>query len=157
MRKALAVCILCGISLLTGHVLADDSAADAILGQWFTEHDESIIEIYESGESYCGKIVWLKAPFNSDGSEKVDSNNSDASLKTRKIIGMDIVTGFKHKGDESWDSGKIYDPNNGKTYSCLARLDGEALIIRGYIGISLIGRTTVWKRVKEDADLDSFP
>jgi len=122
------------------------SEPDAILGHWLTEGDESVVEIYKAGESYSGKIIWLKKPHNSDGSEKIDSNNPDKSKATRKIIGMDIVSGFKHEGKGAWSGGQIYDPNNGKTYSCSAKLVKGKLNIRGFIGVSLLGRTVVWTK-----------
>ena len=61
-------------------------------------------------------------------------------------MGLQILSGFRYAGDGTWEAGKIYDPKNGKTYSCKMRLDGENLKIRGFIGISLFGRTTVWSR-----------
>ena len=76
----------------------------------------------------------------------MDSKNPDESLKARKLMGLQILSGFRYAGDETWEAGKIYDPKNGKTYSCKMRLEGENLKIRGFIGISLLGRTTVWSR-----------
>ncbi|MBI5119125.1 DUF2147 domain-containing protein [Candidatus Poribacteria bacterium] len=144
MRKALFVTLACVVMLITANVHA--SEADAILGQWFTDGGESIVEIYKCNESYCGKIIWLKEPKNTDGTEKTDSKNPDVSKKARKVLGMDIVWGFQHKSNNAWSMGNIYDPKSGKTYSCSAKLDKDNLNIRGFIGVSLLGRTTVWKR-----------
>jgi uncharacterized protein (DUF2147 family) len=148
MRKILPALLVCGFLFVAARAFATEPAADAILGQWFTEDDESIVEIYKAGSCYSGKIVWLKEPKNSDGTEKVDSNNADESKRGRKVMGMDIVTGFKYDGKSAWNSGKIYDPNNGKTYSCNAKLDKEKLNIRGFIGVAVLGRTTVWRRAE---------
>jgi uncharacterized protein (DUF2147 family) len=119
---------------------------DAILGDWYNEKGTSLIKIYKCGDMYCGKIVWLKNPKNEEGKDKVDSENPDESLRNRKLMGLQILSGFIHKSENKWDSGKIYDPNNGKTYSCKMTLDGDRLKVRGYIGFSLIGRTAVWSR-----------
>jgi len=151
MRKTAAAIIICGILSLAARAFAAEPAGDAILGQWYTEGDESIVEIYKSDQCYCGKIVWLNEPNNSDGSEKVDANNPDESKRGRKILGMDILSGFKYEGKGDWVSGKIYDPNSGKTYSCNARMKKGKLNIRGYIGVSLLGRTTVWRQA--DAEM----
>jgi uncharacterized protein (DUF2147 family) len=119
---------------------------DGILGEWKTSGGSSIVEIYKCGEMYCGKISWLKKPYYEDGTAKIDKNNPEESKKDRKILGMDIVWDFKYKGKNKWYGGKIYDPDNGKTYSCNMTLHGNELKVRGYIGFSFIGRTTVWTR-----------
>jgi len=120
--------------------------SDAVLGIWYNEEKTSGIEIFRCTDTYCGRIVWLKNPLNTEGKEKVDSKNPDESLKARKLMGLQILSGFRYSGDGTWEAGKIYDPKNGKTYSCKMRLEGENLKIRGFIGISLFGRTTVWSR-----------
>jgi uncharacterized protein (DUF2147 family) len=119
---------------------------DSVLGTWYNEEKTSAIEIFRCADAYCGKIVWLKNPQDAQGKEKVDLKNPDESLRARKIMGLQILSGFRYAGDETWEAGKIYDPKNGKTYSCKIRLEGENLKIRGFIGISLFGRTTVWTR-----------
>jgi len=67
-------------------------------------------------------------------------------LRNRPIIGLKILSGFEKEGDNKYVDGTIYDPKNGKTYSCKMTYKGKTLDIRGYIGISLLGRTTVWER-----------
>ena len=121
---------------------------DAILGQWLTAEKTSAVEVYKCGELYCGKIVWLKEPKNEKGEEKVDDKNPDDALKTRKIMGLNIVWDFKYAGENKYKDGNIYDPKKGKTYSCKAELKGEELDLRGYVGVSLFGRTTTWTRRK---------
>jgi uncharacterized protein (DUF2147 family) len=120
--------------------------ADSILGQWYTEEGRSIVEIYKCDQHYCGKIVWLKYPKDEEGREKVDKENPDETKRTRKLAGLNILWGFSYEGEDGWENGKIYDPKNGKTYSCRMRLDGDTLNVRGYIGFSLLGRTAVWSR-----------
>jgi uncharacterized protein (DUF2147 family) len=57
------------------------------------------------------------------------------------------MTGFTPAGSGKWENGTIYDPKSGNTYACNMELEGtNTLRLRGYIGISLIGRTEVWKR-----------
>lgn len=139
--------LIAGLILFAAaHAFAAETETSPILGEWFTEGEESVVEIYESDETYSGKIIWIKEPKHPDGSEKTDSSNPDESMRDRNIVGMDIVWGFQEKRKNSWTAGKIYDPENGKTYSCKAKLKGDELSIRGYIGTPLLGRTTVWKR-----------
>ncbi len=149
MKKALPILIVCTVLLMAATAYASQADADNILGQWYTNGDESIVEIYKCGESYCGKIVWLKEPLDHDtGEEKTDTYNPDESLKERKIIGMDIVWDFEAGRGNTWGGGKIYDPESGKTYSCKAKLKKDKLNIRGFIGVSILGRTTVWTRTQ---------
>lgn len=120
---------------------------DSILGRWLNASGEGQIEIYKRGDKYFGKLVWLKEP-NENGKPKLDVKNPVESLRNRPKLGLEILKGFAFK-DETWTDGTIYDPKTGKTYSCNITLkQSDQLNIRGYIGISLIGRTEVWKRVK---------
>lgn len=121
-------------------------SSDAILGEWVTEGDKSFVEIYKCDELYCGRIVWLKNPKDGEGKEKVDRKNPDETLRNRTLLGLPILWGFRYRGEGEWENGKIYDPQNGKTYSCKMQLDGETLKVRGFIGFSLLGRTAVWTR-----------
>jgi len=144
--KSIIACAAIMVLLLASGLYAVGNAADVILGEWYTDGDESVVEIYKCDDAYCGKIVWLKEPLTEKGEKKTDQNNTDESLRDREIIGLNIVEGFKYDGDNEWKGGTIYDPNKGKAYSCKAELKGEKLKIRGFIGFSAFGRTTVWRR-----------
>ena len=142
--KKLLMLVACMTLFMAGNVCAQD--ADAILGGWYTKDSKALVEIYKCGDLYCGKIVWLKEPLDEDGNEKLDDNNPDESKRTNKIIGLNLVSNFKFKKKNRWAGGTIYDPDNGKTYSCKMTLNGDKLKVRGFIGISLIGRTQVWSK-----------
>ena len=144
MMKRVGAFIVLLLVFFATNVFGDDSAA--ILGTWYNEEKTSGIEIFRCTDAYCGRIVWLKNPLDAQGKEKVDSKNPNETLRDRELMGLQILSGFRYAGDEIWEAGKIYDPKNGKTYSCKMRLDGENLKIRGFIGISLFGRTTIWLR-----------
>ena len=123
-------------------------ANDKILGKWYTTDKGAIVEIYECGGKLCGKIVWLKEPNNEQGKPKMDIHNPDEKQHNTPVIGLNMLSGFKKSGDTQWEDGNIYDPKNGKTYSCKMTLDGDNLEVRGYVGISLFGRTEHWTRAK---------
>lgn len=137
------ISLLLTLSLLIFMVSAK---AQEITGFWFNDVKDAKIEIFKATDGkYYGKIVWLKEP-NRDGKPKVDKFNTNAKLKTRPIMGLNILSGFKKSGS-TYEDGTIYDPKNGKSYSCKITPDGNnKLNIRGYVGISLLGRTTVWTR-----------
>lgn len=121
---------------------------DAVVGVWKTGEGTAMVRIYKNGDKYQGKIVWLKEPNDPEtGKPKVDKNHPDESVRTRPILGLINVWGFVHKGENVWDEGNIYDPKNGNTYSCTIKMENlNTLEVRGYIGVSLIGRTDVWTK-----------
>jgi uncharacterized protein (DUF2147 family) len=121
--------------------------ADDIVGVWMTAGKEPAkVQVYKSGEKYYGVITWLQNPVK-DGKARVDANNPDKNKRNNPIIGLIILKGFKFDGDDEWKGGDIYDPQNGKTYNCYLYLkDKNTLKLRGYIGISLFGRTETWTR-----------
>ena len=127
--------------------LAVAARAETPIGLWDT--GESHVEIYECGELLCGRIVALDEPLDENGKPKVDDNNPDPALQTRPILGMDLVAGFSRKSDAKWEGGTIYDPRDGKTYKCKMTLKSDGTLkVRGYVGVSLFGKTVVWDRVE---------
>lgn len=124
--------------------------ADAVMGVWYNTEKSAKIEVYKCGERYCGKIIWLKEPTNEEGKPKLDKENPKESLQNRPLMGMNLLSDFEYAGDNEWEDGEIYDPKNGKTYSCILNLeDNGELEVRGYVGFSLMGRTVVWTRAEE--------
>lgn len=134
---------LCGI-FATAFVFAQ--SADPAVGYWLNDSKEGKVHIYkaENGK-YYGKLIWMKDP-NRNGKPKLDEKNKDASLRSRPLQGLLLLKDFNKDGNTYVD-GTIYDPQSGKTYSCKMTPKGaNQLSIRGFIGVSLIGRTTVWTR-----------
>lgn len=148
----------CMLIVFTSIILATASAYAAgpydILGVWSTEERDAKIEIYKCGIKYCGKIVWLKEPTYPAGSKEgipntpmLDHNNPDPELRKTPLVGLPILLDFVFAGDNSWKNGRIYNSDNGKTYSGkLTLVSPNQLNVRGFIGISLIGGTTTWTR-----------
>ncbi|MFC4210174.1 DUF2147 domain-containing protein [Pedobacter lithocola] len=120
---------------------------DAVVGKWLNPSGEGQIEIYKKGAKYYGKLAWLKEP-NINGKPKTDVNNPSSSLQSRPLLNLEILKDFVYE-DGKWTDGTIYDPKSGKTYSCNISLKGnDVMNVRGYIGISLLGRSETFKRVK---------
>lgn len=121
---------------------------DAVVGKWLSASGEGQIEIYKRADKYFGKLSWIKDPNDEKGKPKLDIKNPNSSLRTKPILGLEILKDFIFE-ESKWTDGTIYDPKTGKTYSCnLSLKENGQLNIRGYIGISLIGRSETWKRVK---------
>lgn len=120
---------------------------DKILGEWYTAEKKAKVQIYKANGKYHGKILSLKEPIDPDTKKpKTDKNNPDPKKRNNPLIGMNIIKDFEYK-DGYWQNGTIYDPENGKEYSCYIEVyDAKTLKVRGYIGFSLIGRTTYWTK-----------
>ena len=154
MKKAFMVFGLMAALLMTSAVHAQNP--DAIVGKWWNQEKEAQIEIYACDGKYCGKIVWLIQPNypaedqkGMGGKPRVDRENPDPTKKGRSILGMDLLWGFTFSGGNLWEGGNIYDPREGKTYKCKMTLETpDQLKVRGFLGISLIGKTNEWTRVK---------
>jgi len=121
---------------------------DAVVGVWLSGSGKARIKIYkEANQKYYGKIVWLKEPKYQDGTPKVDRNNEDEAKRKTPLMGLINLRDFVYEGKNVWIDGFIYDPENGSDYKCKMELtDENTLEVRGFIGISLFGRTDVWKR-----------
>lgn len=117
-------------------------SADPIVGKWQNPSGEGKIEIYKKNDKFYGKLFWVK------DADKKDVNNPKENLRSRRIQGLEILTNFTKSG-KSYEDGQIYDPKSGKTYSCKMTLKGtNQLDIRGYVGVSFLGRTETWKRIE---------
>ena len=128
---------------------ADDPAVQEkdILGVWLTTDGKAHIEIFQCGEQYCGKIVWLSEPLE-DGQPKRDKENPDDTLRNRPILGLVLMRDFTYEGDATWSGGTVYDPESGDEYRGKMTLqDAKTLDLRGYVLLPLFGRTETWTRV----------
>jgi len=146
-RKSILVSLLLMIPF---SLLFSQNKKGDILGKWLNQEEDAQVEMFERNGKIYGKLVWLKNPIDDDtGKAKLDKNNPDDELKKKPLMGLEILKGFTFDGKDEWEGGEIYDPKNGKTYSCYMAFDEkDKLKIRGYIGVSLLGRTTYWTRVK---------
>lgn len=135
------------LSLLGWLALAASAAPDPLCGLWYNQEHDAKLEIYQAGDTFEAKIVWLKEPL-ADGKPKVDKNNPDPALRDRSTLGLIILRGL-HKSDDPnrYEGGRIYDPKNGKTYSCRVTCKGDTLELRGFVlGLPFLGRSTTWSR-----------
>ena len=123
--------------------------AQDVVGKWKLEDGTAIVEVYKQGDVFNGKIVWLQNPTEPDGTPAKDENNPDAKLRSRQLLGLNMLSGLKKDGGE-YTGGNIYDPGNGKTYNCSMKVEGDVLKVRGSLDKrGLLGRTMDWFRVKD--------
>ena len=144
--KKLFLCL----ALLLGVVGLASAHSLSPLGIWTNSEKKATFEIYKCGDKLCGKIVSLAVPnYPKTGKPKTDIVNPNPKLRSRPRLGLVFMQGFEYDDDNKWDDGKIYDPESGKTYSCYMKmLNANTMEVKGYIGISMIGRSQTWTRVK---------
>lgn len=138
--------------MLWGHfsLAQEETEKTSILGQWKTIDDEtgkpkSIVEISQDGEIFKGHIKELINP----AEPNPVCSKCTGDKKDKPTTGLEIIWDIKEtKKGQEWGDGKILDPKNGKTYNCRLRLQdkGEKLEVRGFVGLSLFGRSQIWLR-----------
>jgi uncharacterized protein (DUF2147 family) len=111
---------------------------------WYNAEKTAKVQIYKATDGkFYGKIAWLKVP-EENGKPRTDKNNPDEKKRNTPLMGLVVLKGLKKDGANEYVDGTIYDPKNGKTYSCKVKYYPDRLDLRGYMGISLIGRTATW-------------
>ena len=129
------------------------SFAEDITGLWQTIDDKTgapkgQVEIRKENDTYVGKIVKITPRLGY--TPKEICVDCPAPYTNKPILGLDSLTGLKHSSGNNYTGGRILDPNTGKVYNKKAKLssNGKRLTLRGYVGVSALGRTQTWIRVE---------
>jgi uncharacterized protein (DUF2147 family) len=133
------------LSGLAGAALAD---APSAVGFWVTPEGGSVVQMMPCDSGLCGTIVGLRTT-RKPGDVPYDQHNPDKSKRDQPLCGLIMAGSLKPvKGSTTkWEDGWVYDPDGGSTYKAEMKLDGpDKLDLRGYLGISLFGRTMSWVR-----------
>jgi uncharacterized protein (DUF2147 family) len=152
--------LACALALMAGLTFAASAAAETervgtgdIFGLWIDHPNPQkrkvAVWIEDCDGLLCGRIYWMKKPL-ANGRPKRDHRNPDARLRDRPLCGLRILSGFKRTGEGAWSAGQIYNPSDGRTFSSTMTLESDGgLRVRGYVGLSLIGKTVEWVRPQE--------
>ncbi len=152
-RGSLAATLLAGVLIVAAGGLAKaDPTSPA--GIWYTDGDESIIKVHGCNDNtsvFCGTMVWLKEPTESDGSVKIDKLNKDPAKKNKPLVGLDILTNLK-ADDDHW-VGKAYNPEDGKFYDVTFKVktdkeENDQADLRGCL-FKFLCKTETFNRAKE--------
>jgi uncharacterized protein (DUF2147 family) len=123
---------------------AGAAPADEITGTWLTEQQDSKVHIAKTAAGYAGQVVWLKEP-QRNGKPVTDLENTDASLRSRPIIGLEILSGLSYAGNRTWRGGTVYPPRKGRSYAAEATIDKDGrLDIKVKDGV--LSKRVVWTR-----------
>jgi hypothetical protein len=122
-------------------------AQSTVEGVWINGDGDGWIELTIADGELRGRIIGSPDDPLNEKPSRLDLENPDEALQNRPVRGLTILTGFRADGDGRWTGGRVYDPNSGHTYrGTISMLDSDTLKLRGFIGISLFGRTEIWKR-----------
>lgn len=138
---------ICGLVFAVALLPCAIAASGSPVGQWTTIDDKTgakraIVNISESGGVLNGVIVKVYPQAGDTGI----CQKCPGSFKDKKIQGIRFLWGLKSEGNNEWSGGSILDPKSGKIYKAKMTLDGNKLHVRGYVGVSLLGRTQTWVR-----------
>ncbi len=115
-------------------------------GLWLTQNQRSVVELYRcAGDKplLCGKIAWII-----DGGMQFDTKNPDASRHKTPLCGMTILSGLKMDSPTKWTGGTVYKADEGDLYDAsMTVLSNNKVEMRGYMGISMFGKSQTWTRV----------
>lgn len=126
-------------------------AAPAESGIWYDDTGKGAVKIEACGSKLCGKIYWLKDQLNAEGKPLRDKHNPNEGQRNRPICGLQVIGGLTLMQSGEWDSGWIYDPKEGKSYSVAVKMaDANTLKVTGYLVMKMMGRTLTWTRAPDD-------
>lgn len=140
-----AAAFLWGCSLLFGLTGMAQAADSTVAGIWWSPRKDAKIELYfDSNGALTGRLIAMPTRTAQD----VDVKNPESRLRTRRVLGLVIFTGFRQESKTRWVDGKVYDPESGGTFSSqISMEDNEHVIVRGYLGLPLFGRNETFTRV----------
>lgn len=119
-------------------------AQDITKGTWYNEEKDSKLQFFKTGDKLFCKVIWVDPNAHLPAT---DIHNPNDKLKSQPTIGLVFLKNFVYKNNNVWEDGTVYDPKNGKTYSGIVTIvNANKIDLRGYIGFSLIGRTSHFTR-----------
>lgn len=151
MVKPLIIVFSILTSFTYNSVFTHRADGDRICGKWMSEEKNLIVLVYKDGDDFRAKIVWFNAQDDSSKpmDARTDYKNPDKALRSRKLIGMNVLDGLKYvPKTDSWEDGKIYDAMSGRTWNSSAYITpGGEMKVTGYWHFKFIGRTMTFTRI----------
>ena len=122
---------------------------DAIVGTWLTEDGDSKVQVVASRAAddsaiYSGTVSWLKDP-TVDGQPVHDASNDDVALRSRPIMGLEILSGFRFTGPATWTGGQLYAPRNGRSFPAVLTLTPNGRL-EVKVSAGIVRKTVYWTR-----------
>jgi uncharacterized protein (DUF2147 family) len=147
-RAAVRIALLAATALVAAHG-AWAAPGDQVFGVWLTQSKDGTVRIAPCAANpaeTCGVVLSGKGPKGEDARTLTDIKNPEPALRTRPIIGLQVISSF-HRGGGGWTGGRIYDPNDGRTYKAKMQSGGSNLLkVAGCV--LFFCRSETWTRVQ---------
>ena len=128
-------------------VVAQQPAPDAIAGTWEADDGSVKLDMYKSGEELRAHFLYGKQVVEADNvTLKKDIKNPDPGLRSRSLQNIVFIWGLRWT-DGEWSGGSLYDASTGRTYHCKVAIKEGKMLLRGYLGVSVLGQTTAFHRL----------
>jgi uncharacterized protein (DUF2147 family) len=132
----------------------DHGANARIRGRWATARFGSIVELAPcasdgTGETLCGRIQWLWDAFDRAGRPRADDENPEASARSRPLVGVEILRGFREISPGVWSGGSIYNPEDGRTYRASIRLQPDGALELEGCALRIFCQRQTWRRLED--------
>ena len=123
-----------------------------VLGDWVTPENKSIVRLEtcaDAPNTLCGHLVKLRSKLDREGDTWVDKKNDDPDLRSRPLMGLEILSGLKADGDKQLKGGRIYNPEDGNSYKAVVTLTGDdTLDLKGCV--LFLCKTQNWRRATQE-------
>jgi uncharacterized protein (DUF2147 family) len=137
-----------GLALAAWPAAAND-VRPAPYGVWMPEDEESMVEIYDCGDAMCARVVWMLEGRGEDGEILTDIYNPDPALRSKPVLGLEVMTEITPTDEDKVWQGRVYNPKDGRTYDFWLTVKSEEQItIQGCGLYNLICQTHTWNRVE---------
>lgn len=149
--RVAAVLLLAVVAAGATVAVARAQGRSDITGRWATQGFGSVVEFRPCAgaqATLCGLILWLWEPNDGSGRPRTDRHNPDRALRSRPLIGVEIVRGLRETAPGVWSEGAVYNPDDGRTYTGVVRLRGGTLELRG-CALNVFCQTQTWRRPRD--------
>lgn len=140
-------------------VICETVRASELVGEWATQGNAAHVRIERcrtSPDLVCGVVTWLWEPIDAAGEPIRDKHNPDSRLRDRPILGLPLLEDFRRVVNEGAMEGRIYNPENGRTYRASLKLRSpDILEVKGCLLI--VCDTQVWRRVESLCGAQAVP
>ncbi|WP_309761304.1 DUF2147 domain-containing protein [Agrobacterium pusense] len=131
---------------MAGSAFAQHTQQDAILGKWAADDGSVKLEMFKAGAEFRAHLLFGNQIMEGDNTTfKRDAKNPDPALRSRSLENIVFIHGLRWDNGE-WTGGSLYDASSGRTYRCNVEMKGNKMLLRGYLGISLLGQTREFHR-----------
>jgi uncharacterized protein (DUF2147 family) len=143
-QRILLLCFLTCSCLIRSQ---DKFKATDLIGDWLVSEKTAVITFFIDGHKFYGMTSWMNKPRDEDGKMRTDVKNPDPAKRHQQLLGALLCKNFVYDGKGVWVDGTIYDSRSGRTYNAkITMKDINTIVLRGFIGISLIGGSDTWTR-----------